>query len=263
MPRDGITLTQVEEVCDELKAAGVRPSYRRIRAQLGAGSLTTIANHVKALERQRQLDTLPPDSDRPPLPDPVVQAFYQGAETTWAQLLEAADEVIAEARAAFDEKAAVADAAVQHAVGLRDAAEADNRRLSDTLADTHSARSALTSTHETLQESQRALEQKLTAAETQIGGLEALVDTLRHSHELRVADAAQAHQRADAADQRLAAAQQAHADRLSALRQEGADQRATVGAGKRPRSGSTKGVERFPRGGGGTHGGARHGKGAF
>jgi len=66
-----------------------------VREKLGdTGSLTTIAEHLRAIHTERQAGA------GPVLPDPLVQKLVEGASGFWRDLTEAADQIVAEVRAA-------------------------------------------------------------------------------------------------------------------------------------------------------------------
>ena len=105
MGRRGITREAVERVYDTLLTAGLTPSVRTVREKLGdTGSLTTIAEHLRAIHLERQ------DGPGPPLPDPLARKLLEGASSFWRDLSEAADQVVEEIR-----EAATADVAAAHA----------------------------------------------------------------------------------------------------------------------------------------------------
>lgn len=235
MPREGITLGQVEEAIETLSAAGHPTSIRRVRAQLGEGSLTTIANHIRELTRQRQVAHVPFGSDRsdqPALPDPVVKQLFAGATSTWDQLLDAAEGIIAEAANDADEKIAAADLAAQQAIALRDDVEAHNTVLSEALEQTQAEFRALNQAHDTLTTDHQTQATALSAAHTKIEGLNALVAELKRSNAQLTTDVNNADQRTTRAQDELTAAEQAHQDAVTALRAEMAKDRQAIEAAR-------------------------------
>lgn len=220
MPREGVTLGQVEEAIEALTAAHQPTSIRRVRAELGEGSLTTIANHIRELTRQRQVAHVSLQGDQPALPDPVVKQLFAGAASTWDQLLDAAEGFIAEADNAADEKVATADLAAQQAIALRDDVEAHNTVLSEALAQTQAEFHALTQAHDTLTSDHQTGVTDRAAAHTQIEGLNALVAELKHHNTQLTTDVNNADQRTARAQDQLTGAEAAHQDTVAALRAE-------------------------------------------
>lgn len=231
MPREGVTLGQVEEAIEALTAAHQPTSIRRVRAELGEGSLTTIANHIRELTRQRQVAHGPFGSDRanqPALPDPVVKQLFAGAASTWEQLLDAAEGFIAEAAQAADEKVAAADLAAQQAIALRDDVDAHNTVLSEALAQSQAEFRALSQAHDTLTSDHQARLIELAAAHTKIEGLHELVAELKHNNAQLTTAMKNADQRTARAQDQLTAAEQAHQDTVAACRAEMAKDRQAV-----------------------------------
>ena len=89
MGRRGVTREAVESVHDALVAAGLTPSVRTVREKLGdTGSLTTIAEHLRAIHLERQ------EGPGPALPDPLVRKLVEGASGFWRDLSDAADQIV-------------------------------------------------------------------------------------------------------------------------------------------------------------------------
>jgi len=57
MARDGIEYDKVVEVCEKLKVAGVKPTQRNVRAELGTGSMTTILSHINEWKEQQSFSS--------------------------------------------------------------------------------------------------------------------------------------------------------------------------------------------------------------
>ena len=151
MPRQGITQDDVADAIEALQAQDKPVSLRAIRAEHGAGSLTTIANHRRALEQERLIALQPPDRDRPVLPDRVAQACYAGTEAVWGELMDAADALEAELAATADAEIGKANALTEQAVAQRDRAEAENADLKKELARRNLELEALATEHADLQ----------------------------------------------------------------------------------------------------------------
>ncbi len=96
MPRTGISYDDVSDSIHTLEKAGLKPSIRLIREKLGKGSLTTIAEHKRRFESER--DVGPSDS----LPDPIARGLLVGAGQYWQELVDAAELEIDATRQAAD-----------------------------------------------------------------------------------------------------------------------------------------------------------------
>ena len=93
MGRRGVSREAVEVARDALIAAGLAPSVRTVREKLGhTGSLTTIAEHLRAIEADRA------QGPGPVLPDALVRGLLGGASALWRDLAEAADALVDDAR---------------------------------------------------------------------------------------------------------------------------------------------------------------------
>ncbi len=55
MPREGVTYSEVAEVCERLSAEGVKPTQRNVRAEIGSGSVSTILRHINAWLESKSL----------------------------------------------------------------------------------------------------------------------------------------------------------------------------------------------------------------
>lgn len=84
MPRTGVSYDEVGASIHSLEQAGMKPSIRNIRESIGRGSLTTIAEHKRTYDADRD------DGPTEALPDPLAQSLMKGAETYWHELVEAA-----------------------------------------------------------------------------------------------------------------------------------------------------------------------------
>ena len=162
-----------------------------IREEYGSGSLTTIANHRRALEEEPQIGLIPPDSGRPVMPDPVAQACLAGSEAVWRELMDAAGAVEAELTAAADAAIAGANALTEQAVARRDAAEAENSDLKQDLARLKRELEALATAHAELQTAYRDTGAEVAAQAKAIATLEAdrrhLEETLAERREAHTA----------------------------------------------------------------------------
>lgn len=85
MPRQGVTYSDVESAIDALNKAGLTPSIRLIREQIGAGSLSTIAEHKRAFDAKQAA------GPGPALPDRLTKGLMEGAQGLWQELVDAAE----------------------------------------------------------------------------------------------------------------------------------------------------------------------------
>ncbi|MEL7025264.1 MAG: DNA-binding protein [Pseudomonadota bacterium] len=85
MPRQGVSYSDVESAIQSLSKAGLTPSIRLIREQIGKGSLSTIAEHKRTFDAKQLA------GPGPALPDPVSQHLMTGAKALWQELVDAAE----------------------------------------------------------------------------------------------------------------------------------------------------------------------------
>ena len=190
MPRTGVSYDKVSACIQVLEQAGLRPSIRNIRDRIGRGSLTTIAEHKRTYDADRE------DGPAETLPDPIAQGLMKGAEAYWHELVEAAQAEIDRA----EEKAAELIASAQQATtDIKEQCDALQDELGSaraTQSELETAVRALTGERDAL-EAQRQehalsiakLTEALKAAETlaeerstQITALHAALDRERAEH---------------------------------------------------------------------------------
>lgn len=97
MGRPGISYEQVANAAEALLAGGQSPTVQRVREQLGRGSHSTIAAHLRRFHQADQDQALP----EPP------QSFTAACQTLWSQALHLADERFDAERGELDRKAEV------------------------------------------------------------------------------------------------------------------------------------------------------------
>ena len=85
MAREGITYEQYKDVADRLKAEGIKPTVRKVRAELGTGSNATLLSHQNRYIDERHST----DSKAVELPMTLVDAIKK-------TLVEASDKATAE-----------------------------------------------------------------------------------------------------------------------------------------------------------------------
>lgn len=109
MPRTGLAYDDVADAMRALEKAGVTPSIRLIREKLGRGSLSTIAEHKRAVEADRA------EEPTEALPDPIAKGLLKGAQAFWQELIEAAEAEIASVKVQYDEQLSEANTALEQA----------------------------------------------------------------------------------------------------------------------------------------------------
>ena len=87
---EAISEALVAEVCDRLRAAGEEPSVRRVHHELGRGSYTTIAKHLRSW-RSTRVEAAPTTD-----PDPRVQALAVLAPEAWSKAVTMARDSVRE-----------------------------------------------------------------------------------------------------------------------------------------------------------------------
>lgn len=119
MSRPGITYEDVTAACEHLNSEGQAPTVRRLRAELGGGSNTTLLTHLNRWQQQRRA-ALQTDTH---LPAKVVEALNRAlAETS------------ASARAERETEVAELNAQLAEAIQLLGAAEQATETLNEALA---------------------------------------------------------------------------------------------------------------------------------
>ena len=133
-----ITQEQVNEVAGRLRAAGVKPTARAVREELGSGSMATVLKHLQVWQagqvRQAEVPvTLPPGLQR-------ALVDFIGQEVAAAKLTLEADLVVAQQAnvdliAESERQATALDEAEQGLEGLRSARDALQGRIGQLTAD--------------------------------------------------------------------------------------------------------------------------------
>ncbi len=116
MARPGLSYEDVKKTAAVLLEQGMSPSIQRVRAVLGTGSNSTIAEHLKRW--QQELETTPRAALPPAVPEAVmaaVEAFWQVAIEHAEQLYEIQRSQVAQAAAAAEQKRTEAVQAIEQA----------------------------------------------------------------------------------------------------------------------------------------------------
>lgn len=151
MPRPGVSHDDVAEAIHALRNAGINPSIRLIREKLGKGSLSTIAEHKRAVDAEQS------EGPGPALPDAVARGLLRGAEAYWQELVEAAEAEIAGVRA----NAAASEAAVNAKLETAELQVAElNETLGKEVAATEHLKGALATREASLTDAETALRAK-------------------------------------------------------------------------------------------------------
>jgi hypothetical protein len=87
----GVEESEVLAVCDRLFAAGDEPSVRRVHLEIGRGSYTTIARHLRVWRSAQARAAATPSSEHP-----QVQALALLAPDAWAQAIALARQDVAD-----------------------------------------------------------------------------------------------------------------------------------------------------------------------
>ncbi len=109
MARPGITFDDVRDTALALLARGVNPSIQRVREQLGTGSNSTIAEHLKRW--QHELEQTP----RVALPATVPEAVMGAVERFWQVASEQADSAYYAREQAMKQQLAAAEQSCEQA----------------------------------------------------------------------------------------------------------------------------------------------------
>jgi SOS-response transcriptional repressor LexA len=96
MARTGVRYEEVEKVANHLYQQGINPTIQRIRDQLGAGSNTTLARHLKTWREQYFSEA----SSRIPMTIP--EELTASVDGFWAAAVARADENYQNYRAAME-----------------------------------------------------------------------------------------------------------------------------------------------------------------
>lgn len=231
MPQRGVTLHDVEEAMDALRASGRSVNVRNVREALGErGSLTTIAAHVRKIRARddAQHATSGPVSG-PALPDPVVEGLMRGAQKHWSALNDAAEAIVEQAQARAAERVQAARDAERDARTEADAARAERDTADAARAERESELEALRAEHATLTEAHRACGVALELSLERQRGTESLAEERRHTIDSTIAALERARTERDDA---RAALERARAE-AKAREMELADQLAAVEAERR------------------------------
>ncbi len=165
MARTGVSYDEVATSIQVLEKAGLNPSIRNIREQLGnKGSLTTIAEHKRAFEAERD------DGPTEALPDALTQGLLKGAKIYWAELVEAAQADIDRAERATAEVISKAQTTEAAAVEKHDVLRDQLGQCQATLAERDQALHTSQIAHEALDKKHR---QQLVEAATLTEALKA------------------------------------------------------------------------------------------
>ena len=181
MPQRGITVTEVENAMQSLRAAGRVASVRNVRHALGdRGSLTTIAQHIREVRAREEEDgAMTGTSHGPALPDPVVQGLLLGAQRHWTALNDAAQAIVEQAQARATEEVEAAQGAERDARAEAASARGEQEQTARALRETQAELEALQATHATLTEEHRSLGNTLELTLERQRGAESLAEERR------------------------------------------------------------------------------------
>ena len=194
MPQRGITANEVEEAMQTLLSAGRVASVRNVRHALGdRGSLTTIAQHIREVRaRDEEAGVLTGTAKGPALPDPVTQGLLLGAQKHWSALNDAAEAIVAQAKARATEQVEAAESNERDAKAKAAAAGAELERSARALRETQAKFETLRATHAALAEEHRSLGNTLELTSERQRGAESLAEERRTALENMTAALARA-----------------------------------------------------------------------
>ncbi len=143
--RTGISYEEVQTIALALLARGETPTINRVRALLGTGSNSTIAQHLRQFQQARRAATALAPEAGDPLPPTVPDAVMGAAERLWQLALATAAETFAAERqelatardgalADLQEQRAAVDALAAEVQTLKGQLQAQRLALEDQLA---------------------------------------------------------------------------------------------------------------------------------
>lgn len=204
MPASTITADDITAAATALVAEGQSPTVRAVRARLGTGSMTTIANVLRSWSASQQSPAASISADLPP-------AVLDAAAAMWAAVRAETERRVSAVRAAADEEIRLAyaerDAALTaqgEAIDEADAARARADELSSQLdaeRAAHAAAMAAEKRHTAFLDAQfsecstraRKLEAELDRAVALAQTLQSALDTERAEHAAYVLAASDRH----------------------------------------------------------------------
>jgi len=221
VPRTGLAYDEVADAIHALEKAGVTPSIRLIREKLGRGSLSTIAEHKRAVEAQRA------EGPIEALPDPIAKGLLKGAQAFWQELIEAAEAEIASVKAEHDEQLFEANSALKQAreevASAKDALGSSQARVAELeseLSKRDAALEASASMHQGLKQDLAKLEAMHTALSDERDDLKAELVQSRKAATDAIAEGARLSERLEHLAAEHAADKAASAETVAGLESE-------------------------------------------
>lgn len=172
MARTGITFDDVARTANELLSRGENPTIQRIREQLGSGSNTTIANHLRRWQHARR------EASMPALPPTVPEGLMPALETFWQSATREAHALFEMEREAFRNELEDARLAYEEAQYTLQRLEQEHSELGRRLRETTEQFEEQTQLLDRERTTRQHLEADLRAAAERQTGLE---DALRES----------------------------------------------------------------------------------
>jgi hypothetical protein len=171
--RPGISYDDVKKAAVAIHEQGAPPSIQRVRAWLGTGSHSTIAEHLKRWQQEFS------ETPQLALPPSVPTAVLEALEAFWQVAL-------SQAQTHFQQQREQAEAAVAHAQQARDTALIEKRKVEQENLDLGKELNQLHSTCRELQdallieqERRGAAEKAITAAQEQVRTASRAADAVR------------------------------------------------------------------------------------
>ncbi len=173
MARTGITFDDVARSANELLSRGENPTIQRIREQLGSGSNTTIANHLRRWQQARR------EASVPALPPTVPEGLMPALETFWQSATREAHALFELEREAFRSELETARLAQEDAQYSLQRLEQAHSELTQQLAELTDKLTEQTQALEQERHTRLNLETELRTAAERHNSLEASLNAAR------------------------------------------------------------------------------------
>jgi chromosome segregation ATPase len=177
MARTGITFDDVARSANELLSRGENPTIQRIREQLGSGSNTTIANHLRRWQQARR------EASVPALPPTVPEGLMPALETFWQSATREAHALFEWEREAFRSELETARLAQEDAQYSLQRLEHAHSELTQQLAEITDKLAEQTLAVEQERSTRQKLETELHTAAERHNSLESLLSEARAAAE--------------------------------------------------------------------------------
>lgn len=150
MSRPGVTYDDVSKVATALLGQGAHPSIQKIRAKLGTGSNTTIAQHLKAWQETFK------EGKRMVLPETVPEELMSPLDTFWQTAMARAESNYQKFKKALQEKNEEAERAKSNALLQLEEKTQESQHLESRLKEAQDEITALTTSLQHLEGEHKA-----------------------------------------------------------------------------------------------------------